>query len=99
MQAEDWSRRFDASPAFWRCGPRWAGPWNGMCGSSPCGVFRSAWSTASTTTRSSILGPRQITGTYLLALAVHHGGRFVTFDRAAPLEAVAGATASHLVAL
>lgn len=47
----------------------------------------------------SILGPRQITDAYLLALAVRNGGRFVTFDRAAPLGAVAGATASHLVVL
>ncbi len=47
----------------------------------------------------SILGSRQITDAYLLALAVRKRGRFVTFDRAAPLDAVEGATAGHLVAL
>ncbi|MBX3590116.1 MAG: PIN domain-containing protein [Burkholderiaceae bacterium] len=46
-----------------------------------------------------ILGSRQITDAYLLALAVRNGGRFVTFDRAAPLAAVAGAAAAHLVVL
>ena len=47
----------------------------------------------------SILGSRQITDAYLLLLAVRNGGRFVTFDRAVPLAAVAGATADHLVVL
>jgi len=47
----------------------------------------------------SILGSRQITDAYLLALAVRNRGRFVTFDRAAPLDAVEGATAGHLVVL
>ena len=46
-----------------------------------------------------ILGPRQITDLYLLALAVRHGGRLVTFDAAIPLQAVRGATARHLVQL
>jgi uncharacterized protein len=44
-------------------------------------------------------GPRQVTDAYLLALAVAHGGRFVTFDGAIPLAAVAGAKPHHLVAL
>lgn len=44
-------------------------------------------------------GPRQITDACLLALAVRHGGRFVTFDRAVPLAAVPGARAEHLVVL
>jgi predicted nucleic acid-binding protein len=35
-----------------------------------------------------IHGPRQITDLYLLALAVGHDGRLVTFDSAVPLEAV-----------
>lgn len=39
---------------------------------------------------------RQITDAYLLALAVEHGARFVTFDHAVPLQAVAGATRAHL---
>lgn len=46
-----------------------------------------------------IHGPRQVTDAYLLALAVSNGGRFVTFDRAVPLDAVRGADASHLVVL
>lgn len=41
-------------------------------------------------------GPRQVTDVYLLALAVKHGGRFVTFDGAIALTAVRGATADHL---
>jgi toxin-antitoxin system PIN domain toxin len=46
-----------------------------------------------------MLGPRQITDLYLLALAVKHGGRLVTFDAAISLQAVRGATARHLVQL
>ena len=46
-----------------------------------------------------ILGPRQLTDVYLLALAVKNGGRLVTFDRGIPLAAVRGATPEHLVAL
>lgn len=38
-----------------------------------------------------ILGSRQVTDAYLLALAVKHEGRLVTFDKAVPLAAVAGA--------
>ena len=44
-------------------------------------------------------GHRQLTGLYLLALAVQHGGRFVTCDGQIPVSAVRGATARHLVAL
>ncbi len=44
-------------------------------------------------------GPRQLTNAYLLALAVAHGGRFVTFDRGLPLSAVPAATADALVVL
>ncbi len=46
---------------------------------------------------SHIHGPRQVTDVYLLALAVEHGGRFVTFDRSIPLSAAPGATPEHLV--
>ena len=46
---------------------------------------------------SHVHGPRQVTDVYLLALAVEHGGRFVTFDRAIPLSAAPGATPEHLV--
>ena len=40
---------------------------------------------------SHIVGPRQITDIYLLALAVPHGGTLVTFDRSIPWRAVVGA--------
>lgn len=43
-----------------------------------------------------LLGSRQVTDVYLLALAVRHGGRLVTFDRAVPIGAVAGAGQTHL---
>ena len=46
-----------------------------------------------------ILGPRQVTDAYLLALAVRHGGRLVTLDGRIPLEAVPGATREQLLAL
>ena len=37
-----------------------------------------------------LLEARQLTDTYLLALAVHHGGRLVSFDRRLSCGAVAG---------
>ena len=43
-----------------------------------------------------VLGSRQVTDAYLLALAANKGGRFVTFDRAVPIGAVAGAEDRHL---
>lgn len=46
-----------------------------------------------------VLGPRQVTDIYLLALAMRHGGRLVTFDARIPLSAVAGARADQVVAL
>ena len=46
-----------------------------------------------------IHGPRQLTDAYLLALAVHHGGVLVTFDRSIAVNAVRGATAASLVVL
>jgi hypothetical protein len=46
-----------------------------------------------------VLGSRQLTDVYLLALAVRRGGRLVTLDRAVPQAAVVGAGAEHLVAL
>lgn len=42
---------------------------------------------------------RQITDSYLLALAVVHGGRLVTFDRSIPLPAVRKARPEHLLRL
>ncbi len=49
---------------------------------------------------SRIQGPRQLTDIYLLALAVKHGGRFVTFDSGIALDAVKGAkkSSSHSLA-
>ena len=44
-----------------------------------------------------ILGHRQITDVYLLALAVAHGARLVTLDTRISLDAVQGANESHLV--
>lgn len=46
-----------------------------------------------------IHGPRHLTDLFLLALAIHHGGRFVTFDKAVTLNAVKGAEKKHLVIL
>jgi len=46
-----------------------------------------------------IHGPRQLTDFYLLALAVRHEGRFVTFDTGVSLAAVRNAKAHHLVVL
>ncbi|MYF89438.1 MAG: PIN domain-containing protein [Boseongicola sp. SB0676_bin_33] len=45
---------------------------------------------ANTVDWSRIIGPRQITDIYLLALAVAHGGRFVTFDARIAPEMVPG---------
>lgn len=41
-----------------------------------------------------IIGPRQVTDVYLLALAVANGGRFVTFDARIAPETVPGGGAS-----
>ena len=46
-----------------------------------------------------VLDPNQVTDVYLLALAVEHGGRFVTFDRRIATIAVVGATPGHLAVL
>jgi toxin-antitoxin system PIN domain toxin len=46
-----------------------------------------------------VLGHRQVTDNYLLALAVRHQGRFVTFDARVNGAAVRGAKPRHLVLL
>jgi hypothetical protein len=46
-----------------------------------------------------IHGPRQVTDVYLLALAVKHGGRFVSFDESIAAGAVRGAAGRNLVIL
>ena len=43
------------------------------------------------------LSSRQLTDAYLLALAVQHGGAFVTLDRGVDRTLVRGAQAHHLV--
>jgi toxin-antitoxin system PIN domain toxin len=48
---------------------------------------------------SAVLGSRQVTDVYLLALAVQQDGLLVTLDRAVPLKAVLGAKARHLVVI
>jgi toxin-antitoxin system PIN domain toxin len=44
-------------------------------------------------------GPRQLTDTYLLALAVRHEGRLLTFDRSIQLTAIRNASARNLLVL
>ncbi len=46
---------------------------------------------------SRIHGPRQITDVYLLALALRHGGQFVTFDTSVSRDAVIGAVKGHVI--
>ena len=43
-----------------------------------------------------VMGPRQVTDAYLLALAVERRGRFVTFDARITPNAVVGANGRHL---
>ena len=46
-----------------------------------------------------VLGSRQVTDVYLLALVAQQGGRLVTLDRSVPLTAVPGSKARHLVVI
>ncbi|MBI5832415.1 MAG: VapC toxin family PIN domain ribonuclease [Armatimonadetes bacterium] len=46
-----------------------------------------------------VVSPNRLTDVYLLALAVRHGSRLVTFDQRISLSAVPGATADHLLVL
>lgn len=46
-----------------------------------------------------LLSSRQVTDTYLLALAVEQGGQLVTLDRGVPVATVRGAQSRHLVVL
>lgn len=43
-----------------------------------------------------VIGARQLTDVYLLALAVARGGRFVTFDTRIPVSVVPGASGQSL---
>lgn len=49
--------------------------------------------------RDRLLGAKQVTDAYLLALAVAHDGRFVTLDKRVPLATVVGAEARHLIVI
>jgi uncharacterized protein len=49
--------------------------------------------------REHVLGPKQLTDVYLLALAVKHGGRLATFDRGVAIAAIRKAEPRHLVVL
>lgn len=46
-----------------------------------------------------LLGHRQLTDAYLLALAVHHQGRLVTLDGGVAVRSVHGASAAHVLRL
>jgi uncharacterized protein len=46
-----------------------------------------------------LLGTKQITDAYLLALAVKNGGRLATMDQGVPLRAVRGAEPRHLAVM
>jgi len=46
-----------------------------------------------------VLGSRQVTDAYLLALAAANGGRLVTFDRGISVDAVPGAAKKNLLTL
>lgn len=46
-----------------------------------------------------VLGSRQVTDVYLLALAAQQDGRLATLDRAVALKAVPGSKARHLVVI
>jgi predicted nucleic acid-binding protein len=46
-----------------------------------------------------VLSSRQVTDTYLLALAVAREGRLVTFDQGISVDAVKGATRKNLVTI
>ena len=49
--------------------------------------------------RNRFRGHQQVTGAYLLALAIRHAGRFVTFDTGIPTDVVKRASQEHLVVL
>ena len=49
--------------------------------------------------RQQLIGPRQVTDVYLLALAVSHGVRLVTLDKSVSFVAVRGASDEHLVVI
>lgn len=46
-----------------------------------------------------LIGHRQLTGHYLLALAVRENGRLVTFDKGIAISPIIGARAEHLMVI
>jgi hypothetical protein len=46
-----------------------------------------------------MLGLKQLTDIYFLALAVKHGGRLATLDQAIPISAVRGAKPQHIAVI
>lgn len=62
----------------------------------PCGV---SVTDAAHIDRGYLLRSRQVTDSYLLALAVSHQGTFVTFDQTVEPRAVPGATPEQLVVI
>lgn len=52
-----------------------------------------------TFTHRHLIGSGQVTDSYLLALAVKNGGRFLTIDGGVALNSVVGAKNNHLLAL
>ena len=67
--------------------------------------FHHYWTDAPSLLTSSLVdwqhvhGSTQVTDAYLLGLAVHHGGRLVTFDHSVPRRAIPGADPEHLLLL
>lgn len=67
--------------------------------------FHQYWSDAPSLLSASLVdwqyvhGATQVTDAYLLGLAVHHGGRLVTFDHSVPRRAVPSAQTEHLLLL
>ena len=49
--------------------------------------------------RNGLLGPKQLTDIYLLALAVKNGGRLTTLDQSISIGAVRGAEPRHVVVI
>ena len=49
--------------------------------------------------RRHLLSPRQLTDTYLLALAVAHGARLATLDKSVPVAAVRAANPDSLIVI
>lgn len=91
----------DAAHAFWADDVPLTGPPPGRSrgGRAPAGDSERGGNYSPGPKWDHVLGHRQVTDLYLLALAVRHGGSLVTFDRRISIQAVPGAMASHLVVI